>query len=180
MKKRLLVVAAAGALGAGLFAGPLMANPPGTNYNVASDHPASCQNASYSLVYHGPLSMWPPNHKYQDIYFVGTSTDPADQVTLDTSITHDQYDGSTEQNGAGHTFDDAKSTDGTAASNSTETVPARTESGTRSVQTDWQIRAERSGRISDGRHYTLTATVSGAHGTCSGNWTVTVPHDQGN
>lgn len=183
MKRRLLILAGAGVLGAGLLAGPLSAAPPGTDYNTPHQQagPDCSQQGApqLSLSYYGPTSMWPPNHKYQPFSITGTSS-LGGPVTLDTSGTHDQYDGDTEMTGTGHTADDIVPNDdqATTASASTAKAPAATEDGTGSVTTDWEARSERAGAVKAGRTYTVTGTIHQGPTSCTGTWTLTVPHDQ--
>ena len=181
MKRRVLALAAAGAIGAGIFAAPLVAAPPGTNHNNSDEHAATCSGDN-ELVVRAPEKLWPPNHKYYtDIYAL--ATDGGDgPVELVTTGTHNQYDGDTgtETNGSGNTADDITINDEDAelTDDSTDAQPAAFESGTGSVQTDWQARAERSGRLQEGRTYTLTADASFSDGSsCSIDVDFTVPHD---
>ena len=183
MKRRygLLAVGAAGALA---VAAPLAAAPPGTDYNNPHSHTTKCDDGM-SVAYNGPDTMWPPNHKYQPFSVTGTD-ELGTPVNLMTTGTHDQYDGDTEDteaNGSGHTADDITVTDDDAevTTNDNDAQPAATESSdTGSVTTDWAARSERSGRLKDGRTYTVTATVKDVTGarTCMGSWKITVPHDQ--
>lgn len=94
-----------------------------------------------TVIYNGPLKMWPPNHKYQDISIVAEATDPDDGVELFTAGTHDEYTEEGEMNGTGNTGDDVSP----ATANS---------SGTGSATTEHSLRSERSGR-GVGRTYTL-------------------------
>lgn len=184
MKRRLLVLAGAGALGAGLLAGPLSAAPPGAGPSNPQNHDADCasQNApTLSVHYTGPDTMWPPNHKYQPFSVTGTDSTGA-PVKLTTTGTHDQYDSAgTEYNGAGSTTQDIIPNDSNAteASSSTATAPAAEENGTGSVTTDWEARSERSGHFQAGRTYTITGTLTNNVESCTGTFTIVVPHDQG-
>jgi hypothetical protein len=184
LKRRygLLAVGAAGALA---IAAPLAAAPPGTDYNNPHAHTKDCGNG-LSVAYNGPDSMWPPNHKYQPFTLSGADSLNTPKLQLMTTGTHDQYDGATqdtEVNGAGHTGNDITVTDKDASvtSDPNDAQPAATESGDGSVTTDWAARSERSGRLKDGRTYTVTATLKDVAGarSCMGSWTITVPHDNG-
>ena len=177
----LIAVGVAGALA---VAAPLAAAPPGTDYNNPHSRTTECDNG-LSVTYAGPNSMWPPNHKYQPFSVTGTD-ELGTPVNLMTTGTHDQYDGDTEDteaNGSGHTADDITVTDSDAEVTSADgdAQPAASESGDNgTVTTDWAARSERSGRLKDGRTYTVTGTVTDVTGArqCSGSWTIAVPHDQ--
>jgi hypothetical protein len=100
-------------------------------------------NVVGTVVYGGPLKMWPPNHKYQPVSIVATAVDPDDQVEFSTQGTHDEYlDDGSEMNGAGNTDMDVNPP---AAADGPSTGSARTEH---------ELRSERSGQ-GDGRTYTL-------------------------
>jgi hypothetical protein len=129
----------------------------------------ACEDGN-TVVYSGPLEMWPPNHKYRNLSVVATDDESENTVTLITTGTHDEFaqDG-TEMNGAGNTDDDFF-----------DVTPGGMDSGTGSAQTDHQIRGERSGR-GDGRTYTIHSIATFSDGErCEGDFTSTVPHDQGN
>ena len=92
---------------------------------------------------------------------------------------HDQFlpDGE-EINGAGNTDDDI-------------TPAMGTPSGTGSVVQDFLIRSERSGRVQEGRNYTISGAVEFTNSdpvdptpllatTCDFSFSIFVPHDQGN
>ena len=127
-----------------------------------------------TFTYDGPLSVWPPNHKYVTATITLTEAadaDPLDDVTVAATGTHDQIleDGS-ELNGSGNT-DPA-----------TDVLPGAPGAGTNEASTTVQFRAERSGRDKTGRTYTFTATGttdSGASECRPVNFTAVVPHDQG-
>ncbi len=97
---------------------------------------------------------------------------------MTSTVTNSQYDGSAEQNGAGHTLDDVRIDpgDGSGVKTGQGNVTA-TSSGKGSVTHGISLRSERAGSISDGRTYTLqeNATIDG--NSCSATFTVTVPHD---
>jgi hypothetical protein len=146
MRSSLVALAAVAALallgGSAVGAPGLLKN----KYPVGEDV-RICEDADGDKVgeirYVGPLTMWPPNHKYQPVTVVATAENPDDDVHLLTAGTHDEYleDGS-EQNGAGNTTDDVS--------------PAAAEDGphTGSATTAHQLRSERAG-TGDGRTYTL-------------------------
>ena len=99
-------------------------------------------NVVGTVTYNGPLKMWPPNHKMQDITITATAVDSDDMVDLSTAGTHDEYteDGE-EMVGAGNTDTDVD-------------PPADSGAGTGSATTGHALRSERSGK-GDGRVYTL-------------------------
>lgn len=183
MNRRIVAVAAAGTAAAFALALPLSALPKGTeHYNKSGDTVITC--GENKLTFHAPSDLWPPNHKYYDDITV-TYTDPdGGTVTLTTDGTHDGYDGDTgaETNGSGNTADDIRSDDTTATDgpDSTSTHPVAVENDSDgSVTTDWDARAERSGRIKEGRNYTLHAIGESSDGDapCEGSVVMHVPHD---
>lgn len=119
-----------------------------------------------------PTTVWPPNHKYQDVTITYTDSSDDHQLTLAaTSATHDQYDGNGDElNGAGNTDEDV-------------VLPADAATGQGSVSVVVRARGERSGRDKTGRVYTVDYTATSTDGDdeadndCSGTITVTVPHD---
>lgn len=187
MNRRLLTVAAAGTAAAFALALPLSALPKGTeHYNTSGDTKFECKDANdtvqSTLTFHAPSDLWPPNHKYFDDITVTYTDAEGDDVTLVSDGTHNNYDEDTgtETNGSGNTADDIRSDDGTATSTpeSTATRPIVTEDGDGTVTTDWDVRAERSGRIKEGRTYTLHAKGTSTDGdSCEGSVPMRVPHD---
>lgn len=168
-------VVAAVSVTPGAFAGKPFSGPA----YQSSDHVVACDGGS--ITYHGPDKMWPPNHKYVATWVLADATDNSDQVTLTSAVTNSQYDGSAETNGAGHTLDDVKIDPRNGESTDVETGQGNvsaTSSGTDQVYHDISLRSERSGRISEGRTYTLTETATfGDDEPCTATFTVTVPHD---
>lgn len=189
MNRRITALLAAGTAGAFALALPLTAAPKGTNHNTsADDSAATCSGgAGNSLTIHAPEKLWPPNHKYYtDIYALAQAGTAAEPVELTTTGYHDQYDGDTEVNGSGNTGDDITSDDDqatvtkNAAADGDSGYPevVAEETGNGSVQTDWKARAERSGRLKEGRTYTLKAVATfGDGGTCEHTVEFSVPHD---
>ena len=184
MNRRIATILAAGTAGAFALALPLNALPKGVrdSYNKSGDTVFTCGDAT--LTFHAPTALWPPNHKYYDDITVTYTDAGGGRVTLTSDGTHDGYDGDTgtETNGSGNTADDITSDDAEATDgpDSTSTHPVAVEDDTDgSVTTDWDARAERSGRIKEGRTYTLSATGTSADGdpACSGSVTMRVPHD---
>ena len=178
---RIATILAAGVTGALAFALPLTALPKGTeHYNKSGDTVVQCNGSK--LVFHAPSDLWPPNHKYYDDITVTYVDAEGDSVTLTSDGTHNGYDGDTgaETNGSGNTADDITSDDAqaTAGPGSTATHPVAFETGEGTVTTDWDARAERSGRIKEGRDYTLHAIGQSEDGDrCEGSVVMHVPHD---
>lgn len=133
--------------------------------------------------YAGPLELWPPNHKYDQGTLTVTATDADDTVNATFTALHDQYitDATTgeavELNGSGNTGDDI--------------VPAAGEiAGTGTASQVFDIRSERSGRVLEGRTYTISGTAtftddltadgssSPLGSSCDFEFNITVPHDQ--
>ena len=181
MNRRIATILAAGTAGAFAFALPLTALPKGTeSYNKSGDKVISCANGN-KLTFHAPTNLWPPNHKYYDDITVTYADAEGDTVELTTDGTHDGYDGDTgaETNGSGNTADDITSDDAQATDgpDSTSQHPVAVETGKGTVTTDWDARAERSGRIKEGRNYTLHAIGESDGSTCDGSVVMHVPHD---
>lgn len=183
MNRRLLTVAAAGATAAFALALPLSAAPPGTNHNNSDATTVDCDGGTLTI--NAPEKLWPPNHKYYtDLYVLADGDNESDNITLESHGYHNQYDGDTETNGSGNTADDITSDEATpvasgdSESGYPEAVAAESETGVDSLQTDWKARAERSGRIQEGRTYTLSAIATFNGGDpCEQEVTFTVPHD---
>lgn len=182
MNRRIATILAAGAAGAFALALPLSALPKEVRdtYNKSGDTTVEC--GDNELVFHAPADLWPPNHKYYDDITVTYTDAEGDSVTLTSDGTHDGYDGDTgtETNGSGNTGDDITSDDAEATDgpDSTSTHPVAVESGDGTVTTDWDARAERSGRIKEGRNYTLHAIGESSDGdSCEGSVVMHVPHD---
>jgi hypothetical protein len=132
-----------------------------------------------TTTYVGPTELWPPNHKYVPATITWTDEDAGDEVMVDFMAGHDQFlpDGE-EINGAGNTDNDI-----------TPAMGAPTETG--EVVQEFQIRSERSGRVQEGRNYTISGVVTFGNNnvadpepatsqTCEFSFTIHVPHDQGN
>ena len=182
MNRRLVTILAAGAAGAFAIALPLNALPKGVRdtYNTSNDTVFDCGSGN-KLTFHAPSDLWPPNHKYYTDITV-TATDAQGQtIELESDGTHNGYDGDTgtEANGSGNTADDIRSDDADAVSTDESTAqrPVVAESGTGTVVTDWDARAERAGTIKEGRDYTLHAVGTFSDGSCEGSVIMHVPHD---
>lgn len=197
MNRRIAALVAAGTAGAFALALPLTAAPKGTTHTAGSDaHTATCDDGTVTVF--APTSMWPPNHKYDtSLYVEADAKDDTRRVVLESHGYHNQYEGDTELNGSGggngtNAGDDITSDDETATvtkelsgdSESGYPEVVATESATNTVRTDWKARAERSGRVQDGRTYTLSGTATFSDGneattdpTCTMTWDFKVPHD---
>jgi hypothetical protein len=128
---------------------PGVTNSDEVNATIFENQPPNCAAASPSV---GVL--WPPNHGMVDVS-VGGVTDPdGDVVTLTIdAITQDE---AVDAPGSGNTCPDGAGLGSSSA----------------------QVRAERSGQ-GDGRIYHLEFTASdGRGGSCRGEVSVCVPHDQ--
>lgn len=197
MNRRMTALLAAGTAGALALALPLTAAPKGTTHTAGSaPHTEQCDAGSVTVF--APTSMWPPNHKYDtSLYVEATAADGTREVVLESHGFHNQYDGDAEVNGSGggngtNAGDDITSDDESATvtkemsadSDSGYPEVVATESDTGTVRTDWKARAERSGRIQEGRTYTLSGTATFSDGneattdpTCTMTWEIKVPHD---
>lgn len=122
-----------------------------------------------TVVLNGPLTLWPPNHKFVDEPVTATDGDKSQNVTLTlTPVVGDVAGG---DGGPQHDPDYTP-----------EGAPAN--SGTGSTTVALALRAERSGK-GDGRTYTINwdATFDNGSKKCSSSddgqtpFTVTVPHD---
>ena len=103
-------------------------------------------------------TLWPPNHKYNDVEICGVTDPDGDAVTIEvTGVTQDEP---VNTRGDGNTCPDAKIVDGHAS-----------------------VRAERTGTPAvpgNGRVYAVHFTATDAGGaSCTGTVTVCVPHDMG-
>lgn len=183
MNRRIVTFLAAGAAGAFALALPLNALPKGVRdtYNKSDSTVFEC--GDNTLSFHAPSALWPPNHKYYEDISVTYTDAEGDEVSLTSDGTHDQYDEASdtreEAKGSGNTTDDITSDDEQATVDKTDpNQPVATETGTGTVTTDWDVRAERAGTIMNGRTYTLHAVGTSSDGdTCEGAVQMRVPHD---
>jgi hypothetical protein len=123
-----------------------------------------------TIDYAGPLKMWPPNHKLQDVLMSATDGESnpvegqANETTL--AVTVDVLDAVGGDGGPQHDPDVFFPAGSPAATgNPTAEVP-------------FQLRSERSGK-GEGRAYDVRADATFDNGTKSCSWTmqVVVPHD---
>lgn len=150
----------------------------GGNKYAAVTSSRDCGNSN-TVALNGPLTLWPPNHKF--VPEPVTATDGSgDNVTL--TITPNFTDTDLGDGGAQHN-PDWQLADGTTGNSFTS-------SGKGSTTSELELRAERSGR-GDGRTYTInwSATFDNGASSCSSDATstdpnkqpfvITVPHDMG-
>lgn len=124
---------------------------------IVRDHcgnrPPVCSGAGPSVA-----ELWPPNHKFNDISVTGVTDPDGDPFTI--TITGIRQDEPVNGLGDGNTCPDATGVGSSTAS----------------------VRAERTGDPNmpgDGRVYHISFTASdGRGGTCTGEVTTCVPHDQ--
>ncbi|MDQ3756781.1 MAG: hypothetical protein M3394_02905 [Actinomycetota bacterium] len=183
MNRRIVTLVAAGTAAAFALAMPLTAAPKGTDHATRQTVTAQgCEGGT--LVIDAPNTLWPPNHKYAPLSATADHSSDSGAITLETTGTHDQYEGSAtegdEAKGSGNTIDDIIERDDQAGLTSGEqdSKAVAKEEGTNVVTTLWGARAERAGTIKDGRTYTFTATATFSGGnTCTASATFNVPHD---
>lgn len=179
------------ALGAAALAAIGLAAPTfasGTSHLTKGSGQATCGNGNVTW---DPTSVFPPNHRMQTVNVTYQADKQSTQydksrVTIGV-ITDDQMlpDGS-ELNGSGNTDFDSSGTGNKA--DAAYGQPATTTA---------QIRAERSGRVQEGRTYDIQVTCTDYNSTVNAaasmtpaadptessqtiDITVNVPHDQGN
>jgi hypothetical protein len=120
----------------------------------------------------GPITLWPPNHKFVDVTVTAVDSDSTSNVTLTVSpVVTDAVGGD-----GGPQHDPDYTPEGSPM-----------DSGTGSASVPLALRSERSGR-GDGRTYTISwsATFDNGSKTCSSDddgqspFVVTVPHDMRN
>ena len=171
MKTRFAALAGASLLGATLFAGAGTAGPGFMNKYPSTTVTMDCGGGD-TVTYTGPLKMWPPNHKLQDVSVIATDggdDNGSDQTNLTATIT----------------LTDASGGDGGPNHDPDYTPGELADSGDPSAEVPFFLRSERSGK-GDGRTYTINwaATFDGGSKECSSedgggrtSFVVTVPHD---
>jgi hypothetical protein len=185
MKQMLTALLAAAVAGALFIASPLGAMPKGTeNYNKSFDTAATGCGDGNSMSVHAPTKLWPPNHKYYEDFFATATDAQGEEIILTTKGVHDQYAEGTaeEQNGAGNTtrdiyVDDDEADLVTSSDEDADPQVVAVETADGTVQTDWAVRAERSGQDQTGRTYTFDAMADFTDGECALQLLIVVPHD---
>lgn len=168
MRGKAAGAATLGLVGAFVVVGPGIAgNDELRNKYQSAETVHDCGDDS-TITYNGPLKMWPPNHKLQDVSITAVDGD-AEPATDETSLTV--------------TFEvlDAVGGDGGPTHDPDVVFPSglvATDSGSATVPL--QLRSERSGK-GEGRTYEITATAAFDNGlptgSCSRTFLITVPHD---
>lgn len=176
MKRKVGFTFAAAAVAGFALVGPGAADSGFKNKYPSGDNVFDCGDGD-TITYGGPLKMWPPNHKLQDVSVTATdgesTTNPADAASNQTSLTltFDVLDAVGGDGGPRHDPDVLYSGSPTATGDPSATVP-------------FQLRSERSGK-GEGRTYEVhaTATFDGAPllgigaKSCETTFVVEVPHD---
>ncbi|HEX7838516.1 MAG TPA: hypothetical protein VF469_13670 [Kofleriaceae bacterium] len=123
------------------------------HWTCVTNRPPDCSGAGPSVA-----ELWPPNHKFSDISITGVTDPDGDPVTI--TVTGIRQDEPVNALGDGNTCPDGSGVGGSMAS----------------------VRVERTGDPNvpgDGRVYHIAFTASdGRGGTCTGEVTTCVPHDQ--
>ena len=158
--------AVVGLVGAFAFVGPGQADSSFKNKYDDTQAVHDCGDDS-SITYNGPLKMWPPNHKLQDVSITAHDGDD-EPATDDTTLTVSfQVLDAVGGDGGPQHDPDVLMLNPAASGNPDATVP-------------FQLRSERSGK-GEGRTYHLTATAAFDDGTptssCTAEFEVVVPHD---
>jgi hypothetical protein len=173
MKRKLGFTLAAAGLAGFALVGPGQADPGFDNKYPGVTQTEDCGDGDI-IEYAGPLKMWPPNHKLQDVSITatdGSSANPADAASDETTlnVTANLLDAVGGDGGPRHDPDIFFPAGPMSTGDPSATVPV-------------QLRSERSGK-GEGRTYTLnaTATFDGLAGMakppCTMEITVFVPHD---
>ena len=168
MRGKAAGAAALGLVGAFVVVGPGIAgNDELRNKYESTETTHDCGDDS-TITYNGPLKMWPPNHKLQDVSVTATDGDAepaADGTTL--TLTFNVLDAVGGDGGPQHDPDVLYTGSPTASGNPSAEVP-------------FQLRSERSGK-GEGRTYQINATATFDNGlptsSCSRTFVVEVPHD---
>lgn len=159
-------VAVVGLVGAFAFVGPGQADSGFKNKYDSAQSVHDCGDDS-NITYNGPLKMWPPNHKLQDVSITAHDGD-AEPVTDDTTLT------------VTYEVLDAVGGDGGPQHDPDVLMLNPTNTGKPDATVPFQLRSERSGK-GEGRTYHLTATAVFDNGTptssCTAEFEVVVPHD---
>lgn len=104
------------------------------------------------------VELWPPNHKYSPINVQGVLDSDGNEVEITIDSIFQDEPVREHRTGSGNTCPDGKGLESDTA---------------------W-VRAERGGRLSNGRVYAIQFTATGADGAqCQGSVRTCVPHDRG-
>lgn len=179
MKKYLSILGAGAIIVAG-FSTPGVASrfAQSETITVTCEDAFAADGVAGTVTYVGPTELWPPNHKYVPATVTWTDEDEGDNLSAVFTAGHDQFIDGQEINGAGNTDNDI-------------TPAAGMPSGTGSFSQEFLIRGERSGRVKEGRDYTISGTVmftdsdtdassNPLGSSCDFSFTIHVPHDMGN
>jgi hypothetical protein len=168
MKYKVGITLAMASVAAFALVGPGVAGPEFKNKYPDTTASEDCGDGD-TIDYAGPLKMWPPNHKLQDVQMSATdgSSNPVEGAANETTlmVTVDILDAIGGDGGPKHD-PDVSFPDGPAATGDpTATVPL-------------QLRSERSGK-GEGRTYDIHADATFDNGmkSCSWDMQVVVPHD---
>lgn len=172
MKHKVGITLALASVAGFALVGPGQADSGFKNKYPSTESTYDCGNGD-TITYGGPLKMWPPNHKLQDVSVTATdgpSSNPTDEASNDTTLTltFNILDAVGGDGGPQHDPDVLYTGSPTAQGNPSATVP-------------FQLRSERSGK-GEGRTYEVTATATFDGGnpltqSCSHTFVIEVPHD---
>jgi hypothetical protein len=168
MKHKVAITLAMASVAGFALVGPVMAGPEFKNKYPDTTASHDCGGGD-TIDYAGPLTMWPPNHKLQDVQLSATDgssnpvEDQANQTTL--LVTVSLLDAVGGDGGPQHDPDVFFPDSPAAQGDPTAVVP-------------FQLRSERSGK-GEGRTYDVHADATFDNGakSCSWDLQVLVPHD---
>ncbi len=168
MKYRTTITLAVAAVAGFALVGPVSAGPEFRNKYPDVSASKDCGDDDV-IEYAGPLKMWPPNHKLQDVQMSATdgSSNPAEGAANETTLT------------VTVSPLDAVGGDGGPQHDPDVFFPAGPMgSGDPTAEVPFQLRSERSGK-GEGRTYDIRADATFDNGlkTCSWSMAVVVPHD---
>jgi len=168
MKYKVGITLALASVAGFALVGPVVAGPEFNNKydDISATHDCGDED---TISYAGPLKMWPPNHKLQDVAMTATdgSSNPAEGAANETTlmVTVDILDAVGGDGGPQHDPDVFFPSGPAATGDPTAVVP-------------FQLRSERSGK-GEGRTYDIRADATFDNGLKSCSWSiqVVVPHD---
>lgn len=168
MRYKVGIAVAAASVASFALVGPVVAGPEFQSKYPDTTASKNCGDGDI-IEYAGPLKLWPPNHKLQDVLMSATdgSSNPvegqANQTTLTVTVS----------------LLDAVGGDGGPQHDPDFSFPSGpTDSGVPTAEVPFQLRSERSGK-GDGRAYDVHADATFDNGMkrCSFDIQVLVPHD---